>query len=364
MNIPGWRTNQKIVVFESDDWGSIRMPSKITYLKLLQLGIRADNCPFLKYDSLASEDDLNALIETLKLFKDYRNKYPVFTLNTIVANPDFRKIQQSHFRKYSFELFTKTLENYPKHSKSFHLWQQGINENVLYPQLHGREHLQINRWLKMLQSKSRESIIAFEHELFGISTTITKELRESYMAAFDADSVAEIKLQKHILKDAKLIFDEIFNYSSSSFIAPNYIWDKNIEHHLSTLGIKFIQGLSKQQLPQFTQKKRTTIRHYLGEKNNHGQFHLVRNCFFEPTVHPTKDVVSNCLKQIQTAFLWRKPAIICSHRLNYIGFIDEGNRVSSLTKLKELLSKILKHWPDAIFLNSEELGMLIEKDKL
>ena len=196
----------------------------------------------------------------------------------------------------------------------------------------------------MLQSNSRESIYAFEHDLFGISTTITKELRESFMAAFDADSEAEIKLQKHILNDAKLIFDEKFNYSSSSFIAPNYIWSKNIEHHLSTLGIKFIQGLSKQQLPLLSQKKRTTIRHFLGEKNHHGQFHLVRNCFFEPTVHPTKDVVSNCLKQIQTAFLWRKPAIICSHRLNYIGFIEEGNRESSLTKLRELLSKIQKNY--------------------
>jgi hypothetical protein len=26
INLPGWRTNRKIIVFESDDWGSIRMP--------------------------------------------------------------------------------------------------------------------------------------------------------------------------------------------------------------------------------------------------------------------------------------------------------------------------------------------------
>ncbi|NTW32234.1 MAG: hypothetical protein HGB12_06370 [Bacteroidetes bacterium] len=30
-NIPGWRTDRKILVIESDDWGSIRMPSKETY---------------------------------------------------------------------------------------------------------------------------------------------------------------------------------------------------------------------------------------------------------------------------------------------------------------------------------------------
>ena len=31
LNIPGWRTKRHIVVIESDDWGSIRMPSKEVY---------------------------------------------------------------------------------------------------------------------------------------------------------------------------------------------------------------------------------------------------------------------------------------------------------------------------------------------
>jgi len=31
VNIPGWRTNRKIVVIESDDWGSVRMPSREVY---------------------------------------------------------------------------------------------------------------------------------------------------------------------------------------------------------------------------------------------------------------------------------------------------------------------------------------------
>ena len=32
LNIPGCRTNRHIVVIESDDWGSIRMPSKEVYV--------------------------------------------------------------------------------------------------------------------------------------------------------------------------------------------------------------------------------------------------------------------------------------------------------------------------------------------
>ena len=37
LNILGWRTKRHIVVIESDDWGSIRMPSKKVYDKLLRL---------------------------------------------------------------------------------------------------------------------------------------------------------------------------------------------------------------------------------------------------------------------------------------------------------------------------------------
>ena len=31
INIPGYRSKRKLVVFESDDWGAIRMKDKATY---------------------------------------------------------------------------------------------------------------------------------------------------------------------------------------------------------------------------------------------------------------------------------------------------------------------------------------------
>ena len=60
-NLPGWRTNRKIVVIESDDWGSIRMPSKFAYSNLLKKGIDVDKS-FLydTLDSLEKKEDLEA----------------------------------------------------------------------------------------------------------------------------------------------------------------------------------------------------------------------------------------------------------------------------------------------------------------
>ena len=58
VNIPGKKNSRRLVVFESDDWGSIRMPSKTTFNKLLDQGIRVDKCPYNSLDTLASSEDL------------------------------------------------------------------------------------------------------------------------------------------------------------------------------------------------------------------------------------------------------------------------------------------------------------------
>jgi predicted RNA-binding protein with PIN domain len=41
-NLPGWRTSRKIVVIESDDWGSLRMSSNEFYNTLQKVGLSLD----------------------------------------------------------------------------------------------------------------------------------------------------------------------------------------------------------------------------------------------------------------------------------------------------------------------------------
>ena len=60
-NLPGWCTNRKIVVIESDDWGSIRMPSEFAYSNLLNKGIDVDKSYLYDtLDSLEKKEDLEA----------------------------------------------------------------------------------------------------------------------------------------------------------------------------------------------------------------------------------------------------------------------------------------------------------------
>ena len=98
-----------------------------------------------------------------------------------------------------------------------------------------------------------------------------------------------------------------------------------------------------------------------GRKNKLDQTYLVRNCFFEPSLSNSINCVDQCMKQISNSFYWNMPAIISSHRLNFVGYLSEQNRDNNLRSLKKLLSNIVLKWPDVIFLSTDELIDFIKK---
>ena len=357
INLPGWHTNRKIVVIESDDWGSIRMPSKEVYDKLLKKGIRVDNMPYNRYDSLASEKDLEALFEVLTSVKDKNGNPAVITANTIVANPDFDKIKGSGFQEYFYEPFTETLKRYPKHGNSFNLWKEGIEKKVFIPQFHGREHLNGPKWLQILQNGNKEMQTAFDYGLYSINIEGATRVKSNVLAALDYTNKAEKKVVNDSVKIGANIFYNIFSYFSETFIAPSYIWDKSIENTLKSVGVKGFQGISFQYSPSTEGLKKKY--HYLGQKNDSGQRYLIRNAFFEPTLIPNSDWIDDCLFRVKASFRMRKPVIIGSHRLNYIGFIEKSNRDKNLKLLKTLLNQIIKNWPEVEFMTSNQLLNLI-----
>ena len=88
---------------------------------------------------------------------------------------------------------------------------------------------------------------------------------------------------------------------------------------------------------------------------------MIRNVVFEPTEDRGIDWVEFTMKQIETAFRWKRPAIISSHRVNFCGHIEEMNREKGLLTLKKLLENIVTKWPDVEFMAADELGDLVSK---
>ncbi len=364
VNKSGWKTNRKIVVFESDDWGSIRLPDIALYSAYKKRFPEYLNNPYLKYDSLASSDDLNSLFELLSSFKDKNNNSPIFTFNTVVANPDFEKIKNSDYKNYYYEPFTATLEKYSKHSNTFQLWQQAIENKLMYPQFHGREHVNVPLWLSLLQSNNSNVIDAFE--LGTWSAPSTKKSKINIQASLDWETEQPLAYQKLFISEGLALFESLFKFKSTTMIPNNYTIDLNLFPTLKENAIEALQGMKYQKLPYGNSEKKShdMIRRYLGDSTSLDIIDLVRNCQFEPSqTEENYDDVGNCLSAISNAFFWKKPAIIDTHRLNYIGVYDIQNRDKNLKSLNILIQKIVKKWPDVEFMNSSDLASLIKSSK-
>jgi hypothetical protein len=365
INIPGWRTNRKIIVIESDDWGSIRMPDKNTYNSLLSNGIQVDKDLFCRYDALATEDDLNELYSVLETVKDKNGHSAVLTANAVVANPDFDKIRESAFKSYYYESIEKTITN-QYNPQVWNLWHEGIEKGVFHPQFHGREHLNVKSWLKALQNNEFATRLAFDFKTFGLTDATSQSIKTHYMGAFNSKLEKDIQFYEMAIFEGLNLFEKLFGYRSTSFIATTYTWSPLIEPILMNNGIEYLQGLVNQKIPLDGGDKFKYIKgNFQGKRNKTGQFYLMRNCFFEPTHFREKfDVVDDCLKRIDIAFRWKKAAVIGAHRLNFIGAIDETNRTKNLVLFQNLLSKIVKKWPDVEFMSSDQLGNIIKYNKL
>ena len=356
INIPGWRTARKLVVIESDDWGSIRMPSRGVYTRFIGRGFDIAGSEYNRIDTLESNDDLSMLFEILHSHKDSQGSTPVMTANFVMGNPDFDRIRESDFSQYFFEPVTETLQRYPNRDKVQGLWKQGLEAGIFRPQFHGREHVNVVRWMEALEKKSPEMMFTFDNR-----TTFSGDGDYNFMEVLDYNTPDDLIKMKESLAEGLDLFEKVFGFRSLSFIPPCYTWNSDVEETLHACGVRYIQGLVKQFIPTGTFEEYKTKIHFLGNQNVFGQYFLIRNAFFEPAISKQSDPVGECLNRIQIAFRWHKPAVIGTHRINFMGSLDEMNRADNLQSLNDLLHRIIKLWPDVEFISSDQLGDIIAK---
>lgn len=352
-NIPGWHTKRKIIIIESDDWGSIRMPSTKIYNTLIKNHVQLGQLGYEKYDTIASSKDLEMLFDLCSSFKDINGNPVIITANTIIGNPDFKKIKESEFKNYYWESMVDTMEKYYSNDSPFKTWKEGIKDKLFYPQLHGREHVNVPLWLKSLKFDYPGARLAFNNGVFSIIVDKEFDNRGKNTTALKYDGDNEFEIIKQSLYDASIMFEKLFGYKSKSFIAPSFSWNRKIEAILNDIGILYIQGM-----PVHYYNGKKTL-NYLGRKNNFGQIYLNRNVDFEPSLNTKIDNVDKALSQIENAFRWHKPATISMHRVNFVGALHQKNRDNSLKLFKRLFTSIIKKWPDVEFMTSDQLGKLI-----
>ncbi|SDZ40624.1 MULTISPECIES: hypothetical protein [Rhodonellum] len=349
------------MVIESDDWGSIRMPSKNAYESLIKSGIAVDSCAYNTFDTLETTEDIEEIIKFCRGFCDSLGNPLKITTNFIMANPDFNKIKESKFKNYYFKDLLDTYEYYQGENRTFQAITYAIGENVFFPQLHGREHLQVNHWLKALMNGDKESINAFDQDVWGHPSNYEKVYGINFSSAFHINSESELNFCKQSVIDASDLFYKSFGFRSETFIAPRFIWPKEMERTLYQSGIRALQGKLVQLKPEIglSNNKLKNKINWMGKSNSSQLQYLIRNVFFEPSQKPSFSWELDAMNRIDTAFFWGKPAVISMHRLNFMGGLSVQNRKNCFERLGGLINSVQKKYPNIEFLSSNELYHLL-----
>jgi len=361
-NIPGWHTNKKIVIFAIDDYGNVRIDSKSAREKMdsARLPIHSR---FDAYDSLETREDLESLFEILSKFKDKKYNTPIFTAFSVPYNINFERMAEEGFHEYIKEPLNETYEKVSKkdpeaYKGTWALWKEGMEKKLIHPEFHGREHFNLKVFNEKLKSRDQKLITALTNRsLPGLSNTGYSSI--SFTAAFEFERFEENYNFQPIIQEGLNAFENVFGLRARHFNPPGGREHPTIHKFLKNTGIQYLDTPLIKKEHQGSGKYKRKI-YYTGKKNRLEQIFVVRNCVFEPTNGRSIDWVNYTFNQVDTAFKWKRPAIISSHRVNFCGHINPKNREKGLKDLKKLLEKIVEKHPDVEFLNSSELGQLIE----
>ena len=343
-NLGGKRIDRKIVVIESDDWGSIRVPSKASIDRLKIKGIDLNKNAYTKFDGLESNSDLELLFEILYKYKDFKGNHPIITMNFVTCNPDFAKIKKSNFDQYFNQKISSTYSNHINSDKILELVSSATSSSLVLPQFHGREHVNVEYWMSLLKDNDRFFRLAFEEGISGLGRESLPNISKNVQATYDTLNTNFASLS---LEQGLNYFEEIFGFRSQSFIPNNFVLEVKLLPLLFSKGVIVSQGMKYLLLPKDIDNKRVKVKRNNGKLSEGKQIEIVRNCSFEPT--ETESDHLGCLNEISLAFSLKQPAVISSHRINFSSRISCENRDRNLKNLDSLLKSILKLWPDVEF---------------
>ena len=358
-NLRSCKTRRQLIVIESDDWGAIRMPGPYAYQSLLDAGIRVNSCWHDRLDCLEDAADFQALMGIIDAHRDGNGRPAKLTLNTVMGNPNFSAIEADEFRHFYHQHFLDSYRYYHDQDLAL-IWRSATEAGLIQPQFHGREHLNVPLWMRDLRSGHHQARVAFKHRFYGLTTKTSSTRQKHYLDAFWPESPSDMKSASERLADGLSMFRKTFGFDSQTFIPCNYVFPQELESIIFRRGVRLIQGQRGQLVPDLDGGPGRIRRSFTGQKSRSGLIYSVRNVKFEPFEDDSVDWVGRALKEIAQAFALRTPAIISSHRVNYVGGMSITHRDKCLGLLNQLLARIRSRWPEAEFISSDQLLSLME----
>ena len=228
-----------------------------------------------------------------------------------------------------------------------------MDKGLFVPESHGREHLTVQLWMQRLQAGDKDVLKGFEMGYVSVPAKNLEPFVSQFRPEFYFNHERLVPFLNESIQSGVALFKELFGYVPRAFAPTNGIFHPVFEPVLAQTGVKYLYVSHLMPIPGG--KGGVRKKYYpTGKTGKAGLTYYTRNCAFEPTDENYKGIELT-LKQIEAAFRWGKPANISTHRVNFVGGLDEDNRAKGLEELKKLLLAIIKNWPEVEFRSSADM---------
>jgi hypothetical protein len=326
-----------IVVFESDDWGRVGLPSLQSLKQLQDCGVPIGKSPWDFY-GLESDEDILRLGDVLSKFRDVDGKQACFTANFVMANADLERMRREEFHTFRWIAINDGFPS-PWNETLLSAYLCNIDRGTFYPGLHGFTHFNVPAMMKLLAETTTRGDRMRQLAALGVPylASLTPECN---FALVERDGMDERFLsekdQEAWIETGVRLFGVAFGRKPATTCAPGYrandttlqIWRR---HGLVTAQMIGRRGISA--------SSQLTV--------------LERNVAFEPALAPDGLLVK-AMEQARRAVASGFPVVVCSHSINYmsrfLGSAEEGRR-----HLGELLHHLLIAFPDLRFATDADI---------
>lgn len=346
-----WR-RMRAVAIESDDWGLQGfVPGAGAWAGVDRAAIAPGSFPEVYWQSTL--EDSAAVADLCAVLASHRGRDglpAVFQPNYVMSGMGWRP-DHAEGLWHRFDL--PDLDPHYRRPGLWHAVGLGIQAGVWYPEFHAAFHYDPQRRL--------ESALEGPHPRRATERGIML-----FPGSEKARELGPWRSQKELgaeLDHSLVVFSHLFGRLPDSIIAPDYTWSARNETIWSERNLRIIQGKREQRNPQWgggTKGRLAKLLERSFDRVRHpDRAYLERNCRLEPAqARDAKQVVQDCLAATRRAWARGEPAIVETHRVNFV-HTDPAVEATGREALDSYLAAITRD-PDTapLFLVDREIAGL------
>jgi hypothetical protein len=336
--------DRPLVVIQSDDWGMVGIRDGDGFRSLQSRGLNLGSHPHDFY-SLETAEDLYCIYEMLSRHTDSIGRHPSIVFNFVMANVDFKASVESGFQWLPLMPLDQGLPGFWERPGLLDAYREGIRLGFIYPAFHGLTHFCQPSVKKILaEGGDRTRLLRTLYE----SDTPLLYYRTPWVGFEYLDESEppnggrwlDLGTQQRLIDDGVAGFKRIFGHQPTSACAPGYRANPDTRRAWAASGIRIAQnGPGLMLAPYF---------------DDNGLLQLYRNASFEPALDLEGSSPAATLQAVRTALASAKPAIICSHSINFHSTL-KNNRDVTLSGLDRILTTLEDQYEDLIYAHDGDL---------